>query len=168
MFEEYIKTLKPQIISSTCELIKIPSVNSSSNDSSMPFGKNCNDALEYVLNLAHDLGFRTKNIDGYCGYVEFGDGNELMGIIGHLDVVPPNENWTYPPFSATINNNKIYGRGAIDDKGPVIASLYAMKAVMDNCKIQKRVRLILGLNEEMDWKCIDYYKEHEEIPKFRI
>lgn len=89
-----------------------------------------------------------------------------MGIIGHLDVVPEGENWKYPPFSATINGNRIYGRGAIDDKGPVIASLYAMKTVMDNFKINKRVRLILGLNEEIDWKCINYYKEHEEIPSF--
>lgn len=166
MFGEYIESIKDQIITSTCELIKIPSVNSNTNDSSMPFGKPCNDALEYVLNLANSLGFRTKNIDGYCGYVEFGNGDELMGIIGHLDVVPSGENWSYPPFSATISNNKIYGRGAIDDKGPVIASLYAMKAVMDNFKINKRVRLILGLNEEMAWKCIDYYKEHEEIPNF--
>ena len=166
MFQEYIESIKDQIITSTCELIKIPSINSESSDISMPFGKACNDALEYVLNLANSLGFRTKNIDGYCGYVEFGDGKDLMGIIGHLDVVPEGENWSYPPFSATIFDNKIYGRGAIDDKGPVIASLYAMKAVMDNFKINKRVRLILGLNEEMDWKCINYYKEHEETPSF--
>lgn len=72
--------------------------------------------------------------------------------------------WTYEPFTGTIQNGKIYGRGAIDDKGPVIASLYAMKAVMDTCKVNKRVRLILGINEERDWKCIEYYKEHEELP----
>lgn len=166
MFENYIDELKEQIISSTCDLIKIPSVNAESNNPSIPFGKECNIALEYILQLASNLGFRTKNIDGYCGYIEFGEGKELMGIIGHLDVVPEGENWTYPPFSATIHNNKIYGRGAIDDKGPIIASLYAMKAVMDNCKIKKRVRLILGLNEERDWKCIEYYKRHEEIPDF--
>lgn len=166
MFEKDIENLKEKIISSTCELIKIPSVNYESDSPNLPFGKACNDALEYVLNLANDLGFRTKNIDGYCGYVEFGEGEELMGIIGHLDVVPAGDNWTFPPFIATINDNKIYGRGAIDDKGPVIASLYAMKIVMDNCKINKRVRLILGLNEERDWKCIEYYKKHEEIPSF--
>ena len=79
-------------------------------------------------------------------------------------MVPEGTGWSYPPFSGTISDNKIYGRGAIDDKGPVIASLYAMKAVMDNCKINGRVRLILGLNEEQDWKCINYYKEHEEMP----
>ena len=114
--------------------------------------------------MGNKLGFRTKNIAGYSGYIEFGEGKEMLGIIGHLDVVPEGENWTYPPFSATISNGNIYGRGAIDDKGPVIASLYAMKVVMDTCKPNKRVRLILGLNEENDWKCIEYYKEKEETP----
>ena len=166
MFKNYIDEIKDEIISSTCELIKIPSVNKESTNRSMPFGEECNNALEYVLNLANSLDFRTKNIDGYCGYVEFGEGEELMGIIGHLDVVPEGNNWTYPPFNATITNGNIYGRGSIDDKGPVIASLYAMKVVMDNCKIKKRIRLILGLNEENDWKCIEHYKLYEEIPSF--
>ena len=166
MFDKHIDLLKEDIISSTCNLIKIPSVLSPTSNPQIPFGENCNSALEYVLDLGNRLGFRTKNVDGYCGYIEFGEGDELVGIIGHLDVVPEGENWTYPPFGATIANGNIYGRGAIDDKGPVIASLYAMKAVMDNCKINKRVRLIVGLNEENDWKCIEYYKKHEEIPSY--
>lgn len=164
MFDEQINLLKDEVINSTCELIKIPSVLSPSKNPKMPFGENCNKALEYILDLGNKLGFRTKNIDGYCGYIEFGEGTEMIGIIGHLDVVPEGENWTYPPFSATISSGNIYGRGAIDDKGPVIASLYAMKVVMDTCKLNKRVRLILGLNEENDWKCIEYYKEKEETP----
>lgn len=163
MFNSIINNMKEEIISSTCSLIQIPSVLSNSTPQA-PFGKNCAKALEYMLNLGNKLGFRTKNIDGYCGYIEFGEGSELVGIIGHLDVVPEGENWTFPPFSATISNGKIFGRGSIDDKGPVIACLYAMKAVMDTCKVYKRVRLILGLNEENDWKCINYYKENEESP----
>lgn len=166
MFDEKIDLLKEDIVRSTCDLIKIPSVLSTSFNPSMPFGENCNKALEHILELGKQLGFRTKNVDGYCGYIEFGEGNEMVGIIGHLDVVPVGENWTYPPFSATIANGNIYGRGAIDDKGPVIASLYAMKIVMDSLKVNKRVRLILGLNEENDWKCIEYYKKHEETPSF--
>lgn len=104
------------------------------------------------------------------GFAEFGEGEELIGMIGHLDVVPAKEeDWSYSPFVPTIHHNCIYGRGAIDDKGPVIASLYAMKSVMDYAQehaipLQKRVRLIVGLNEEKDWKCIEYYKKHEEIP----
>ncbi len=167
MFKKYIN--KNELIKNLQELIKIPSVYEESTDINAPFGKNTVKALDYVLELGKKLGFKTKNIDGYCGYIEFGSGNELIGIVGHLDVVPEGKNWTYPPFDAQIIDNKIYGRGSIDDKGPVMASLYAMKAVMDyvqnnSININKRVRLILGLNEERNWKCIDYYKKHEEIP----
>ena len=164
MLEKFIEENKEKIIKDLQGLIQIPSYYSKSNNPQYPFGENINKALEYTLDLGQRLGFKTKNIDGYCGYIEFGEGDELIGIIGHLDVVPEGENWTYPPFSGAIANNCIFGRGAIDDKGPVIASLYAMKYVMETAKIKKRVRLILGLNEERNWNCIKYYKAHEEIP----
>lgn len=164
MLDNVIDNFKNDIVKTTQELIRIPSVYEKSNDNNFPFGKNVNSALEYILALGKKLGFRTKNLDSYCGYIEFGEGPELLGIIGHLDVVPEGTDWTFPPFSATISDGKIFGRGAIDDKGPVVASLYAMKAVMDNYKLNKRVRLIVGLNEENDWKCIEHYKEVEESP----
>ncbi len=164
MFEKYIDGLKNEIIAETCNLINIPSVSEETNNPNMPFGKYANEALEYALNLGNKLGFKTKNIDGYCGYIEFGEGDKLLGIIGHLDVVPSGDGWNTPPFEATIKDNKIYGRGAIDDKGPVVASLYAMKALKDNMNINCRVRLILGINEEKAWKCIKHYKEVEELP----
>lgn len=168
MFDEIIEKQRKTMINSVCELIKFKSVSVETNNPNMPFGETCKNALEYTLNLAEKLGFRTKNLDGYCGYVEFGKGEEMLGIIGHLDVVPAEiqDGWEAPPFEASIRNNKIYGRGAIDDKGPVIASLYAMKAILDSGKtLNKRVRLILGLNEEKAWKCIHHYKEiGEETP----
>lgn len=166
MIKKFLDENRDNILSTICELIKIPSISLESEAlPGMPFGKNCADALNYVLNLANSLGFKTKNIDGYCGYIEFGEGDELLGIIGHLDVVPAGDSWTKcAPFEPVIKDNKLYGRGAIDDKGPVIASLYAMKYVMDTMNVNKRVRLILGLNEEVSWKCIEYYKSHEELP----
>ncbi len=165
MLDEYIENCKNDIIIKTQELVQIPSVYSCADSYKYPFGKNINSALDYMLKLGKELGFRTKNIDNYCGYIEFGEGSELFAIIGHLDVVPAkDEEWIFPPFSGTIYDNLIYGRGVIDDKGPVIASLYAMKAVMDNYPINRRIRLILGLDEERDWKCIEYYKKYEEIP----
>lgn len=168
MFDKIIKTHKNDIINSVCELIKFRSISVATDNPDMPFGEECKNVLDYTLDLANKLGFRTKNIDGYCCYIEFGEGDEILGILGHLDVVPANadDGWTNPPFEPTISDNRIYGRGAIDDKGPVIASLYAMKAVLDSgVKLNKRVRLILGLNEEKDWKCIEYYKKSDqEIP----
>lgn len=164
MLDEYIENLKNDIIATTCDLINIPSVSIENPNPDMPFGKDCKNALYYALNLGKKLGFRTKNVDNYCGYIEFGEGEKLVGLIGHLDVVPSGDGWETPPFEASIRDGKIYGRGSIDDKGPVVTSLYAMKAVKDNLNINSRVRLILGLNEEKDWKCINYYKSHEEWP----
>ena len=163
LLNEYIDKIKDKIISSTCEIINIPSILSY-DDTSAPFGKSTVEALNYVLDLGKSFGFRTKNIDNMCGYIEFGKGDKLLGIIGHLDVVPAENDWTYSPFNATIDNQNIYGRGATDDKGPVIATLYAMKSVADNFTLNKRVRLILGINEENDWKCIERYKKTEELP----
>lgn len=170
MFQKYILDNKQNIVGSICDLITFPSVSNETDNSNFPFGKACSDCLKYFLHLASSLGFKTKNVDGYCGWAEFGEGEELIGIVGHLDVVPAkDEDWSSPPFVPSIINHCIYGRGSIDDKGPVIASLYAMKSVMDymnenNILFTKRVRLIVGLNEEKDWKCIEYYKKHEEIP----
>ena len=166
MFDEIIEKNKEEMINTLSNLIRFPSVSIESQSAEYPFGKACSDVLDYTLNLAKKMGFKTKNVDGYCGYIEFGEGNDLVGIVGHLDVVPAliEDGWTNPPFEPTVSDGKLYGRGSIDDKGPVVASLYAMKAIKDNCKINKRVRLILGLNEEKDWKCINYYKQHEELP----
>lgn len=166
MFDKIIDNNKDEMLKTLSDLIKFPSISIENSSSEYPFGKACSDALNYTLNLARHMGFKTKNIDDYCGYIEFGEGNDLVGIVGHLDVVPAlnEDGWTTPPFEPSIRDGKLYGRGSIDDKGPVVASLYAMKAIMDNFKINKRVRLILGLNEEKNWKCINYYKKHEELP----
>ena len=166
MVNKYIDNNKPNIIDSIIKCVEFESVSNRCNEPGEPFGEECKKVLEYVLNLGSKMGFRTKNIDGYCGYIEFGEGEEMLGIIGHLDVVPAHieDGWISHPFKAEVRDNKIYGRGTIDDKGPVIASLYAMKAVAENVKLGKRVRLILGLNEEKDWECINYYKRNEELP----
>ena len=87
MLEKFINTNKERMIKDLQGLIQIPSTYSKSDNPKYPFGENVNKALEYTLNLGQNLGFRTKNIDGYCGYIEFGEGDELVGIIGHLDVV---------------------------------------------------------------------------------
>lgn len=163
---ENIEKNKDEIIENTREILKIKSVEDKSQ-ANMPFGKGVNDSLEYVLKLCEKLGFKTCNLDNYLGYAEYGEGEQMMGILVHLDVVPEGNNWSYPPYGAEIDNGKIYARGAIDDKGPAMASIYALKMVKDlGIKLNKRVRIIFGTNEETDWKCMDYYKQKEEIPDF--
>ncbi len=166
MIEKYIDNHKQELINSIIKTVNYKSISTKTSSIEAPFGEECKNVLDYLLTLGKNMGFKTKNIDGYCGYIEFGEGKELLGIIGHLDVVPANieDGWTSDPFQAEIRNNKIYGRGTIDDKGPVLACLYALDAISKHCKLNKRVRLILGLNEEKDWECIARYKKTEEIP----
>ncbi len=131
-----------------------------------PLGKGINDAINYMLSIGERFGFKTKNLDGYCGYIEMGEGDELLGILTHLDVVSADGKWICEPFDMTVIDDKIYGRGILDDKGAALLALYAMKKIADSgVKLDKRVRLILGGDEETGaWECIKRYKETEEIP----
>ena len=135
---------------------------------SIPFGKGVDESLRKTLEIAESLGFKTVYKDGYYGYAEVGEGEELIGILGHIDVVPIGDEskWKFPPFSATEEDGYIYGRGTQDDKGPTIAAMYAVKALLDaGVKFGKRVRFIIGGDEENLWRCIAKYTENgEEIP----
>lgn len=145
------------------DLIKINSVESDAQEG-MPFGKGNADALEYTLGILNEFGFRTANIDNYCGYGEIG-GGELFGILGHLDVVPVGSGWKHPPFGAEISDGKMYGRGAMDDKGPVVACIFACARLLQEGFLpKKRVRIILGCDEESGWKCMERYAKTEEMP----
>ncbi len=159
---EIVDSMKDDIIKSTQEIIRIKSVQEGAMEG-MPFGEGVHKAYEYAMKLSKDLGFEVKDIDGYAGHADMGDGEESLGILVHLDVVPEGDNWTYPPYAAEIHDNKIFGRGTIDDKGPAIACLYAMKAVRDSgVKLNKKVRIIYGLNEESGWECMKHYLKKEK------
>lgn len=129
----------------------------------MPFGEGPAKALEEGLKIAEELGFKTVNLDNYCGYAEMGEGEEIVGIAGHLDIVPVGGDWNYDPFKLTRDGDYVYGRGTTDDKGPVLEALYAMKLLRDSgVKLNKRVRLIMGCNEETGSKCMEHYNEVAE------
>lgn len=165
---KFIDKHSKEIIQSVQEIVAIPSVKGRELPGK-PFGEEIHKALNSTLAIAEKLGFQTKNIDGYAGHVEFGEGQETMGILGHLDVVPEGSGWTYPPYEAKIVDGKIYGRGTSDDKGPTIGALYAMKAVMESgLKMKRKVRLILGTDEESGWKDMEVYFQREAMPDFGI
>ena len=135
---------------------------------SVTFSPACQDALDYMLDKCSSFGFVTKKGQGY-GYGEIGQGEELMLIMGHLDVVPAGSGWQTNPFEAVIKDDgDIYGRGVMDDKGPMMAALYAMKDIYDaKIPLNKRVRILFGTAEELgDWDDIKAYKENEEWPTF--
>ena len=158
--EDLIKTLQ--------ELVQIPSLSDPSTIAPhAPFGKALREALDYMLNMAKVDGFKVRDLEGYAGVIEFGEGTEIMGVLGHLDVVPVGNGWSVDPFSATIKDGYIIGRGSQDDKGPSVAAYMAMKILKNaGFKPKKRVFMILGTDEESGMACMKYYKKHGEIPDF--
>ncbi|MEG0292003.1 MAG: dipeptidase PepV [Anaerovoracaceae bacterium] len=169
-YSELIKTKvteqKPEIIKMVQELISKKSI-AGEPTVDMPFGEGVDNAYKYMLSKAIADGFETKNVNNYGGHIEFGEGQKIMGILCHLDVVPEGDGWTVDPFVGEVKDHKIFGRGAIDNKGPTVASYFAMKILKEmgitpNC----RIRLILGLDEETNWEGIKEYAKAEKAPDF--
>ena len=153
---------KEEIFESLSRIISIPS-KEGKPDIDAPFGKYPKLALDEALKISCELGFKTKNIDNAIGYAEYGEGQEYVGILGHVDVVPEGTGWDYPPFELTITKDKLYGRGILDNKGPIIGCLYAMKIIKDlRLPISKSIRIIFGTNEESGFKDIPYYLKSEK------
>ena len=164
--DQQIDLMKEDLIAAIQGCIQIKSVKDVEHAApGAPFGPGIQEALEWTLALGEKFGFTVKNVEGYAGHIEMGTG-DLLGILGHLDVVPEGDGWSVPPYSATIKDGKLYGRGALDDKGPSITALFAMKAIKDaNIPLNMRVRLILGTDEESGWADMDYYLKKEEVPQ---
>lgn len=148
------------------ELCAFRSVAESSPNPLAPYGIAVNQALHYALSLCGRFGFRTKNGGEQYGWAEIGAGKALFGILVHLDVVPAGGGWFCSPYSATVQGGKIYGRGVVDDKGPAVACIYAMKDLLDaKIPLRKRVRIIFGQSEETgDWTDLQRYGQQEEMP----
>ena len=134
----------------------------------MPYGRHVFEALKYMLDLCESLGFRTKHCENRIGWAEIGEGDQLIGILAHLDVVPAGNDWDYPPYDLTIEDGQMYGRGVVDDKGPAFCAVMAMKELLDSgVPLKKRVRIIFGCQEETgDWLDMQYYRDHEELPSY--
>ena len=165
MFDEILDGLKEEMIQALCESLCIRS-DAQPPEAGKPNGEGVARALAHALEKAARLGFLTKEAEGQYGFAEYGQGEELIAVLGHLDVVPAGDGWSYPPFSGAIDNGKIFGRGALDNKGHVFAALYGLKAIMDSgVELPRRIRLIFGTCEETaNFSDMARYAAEEELP----
>lgn len=158
----YIKASRSQIIEDILELVRIKSVNGCADENS--------EALNLFLQKAEAMGFATmRTSTGDAGIVELGQGAETLGILVHMDVVGvgDTDKWTYPPFEGRVAKGFIWGRGVVDDKGPAVMCLYALKAIKDlEIPLNKRIWLIVGTSEEAEWTDIANFKKEFPVPDF--
>lgn len=160
-----IEKNRDQLVDAVAQFVKIPSVKGKALPGK-PFGKRVDDALNFALDLASGMGFNTRNLDGMIGYAEYGDG-ELVGVLTHVDVVPEGnlDDWEYPPYEGIVHEGILHGRGAVDDKGPLVSTLYGLKALKEaDLPVSKKVRVLFGTDEESGWGGIAHYLKHEAAP----
>ncbi|OUP01374.1 dipeptidase PepV [Drancourtella sp. An210] len=156
---EKMLDMKDEIFASIKESIAIESVKGEP-EADAPYGRGPKEALDHALALGEKLGFRTGNLDNKVGWIEYGEGEEMAAVLGHLDVVPIGEGWNYPPLACEVHDGVMYGRGILDDKGPVIGAIYALKAIRDlGLPIDRRLRVIFGTDEENGSSCVQHYIE---------
>ena len=169
---ETVDMLYPSLEQALIRLIAFPTLENPPAPG-QPFGRPLAEALDYCLQLAAAWGFAVYNIDGYCGVIDWPRENSSLsqqagvGVLGHIDVVPAaTADWRYHPWQAVIHEGNLYGRGATDDKGPTLACLFAMKALADmGLRPPQTIRLIIGLDEENGFRCIQRYLQDYPPPK---
>ena len=170
--EEWINRLKevqPMLFDGLRRMVAIPSIRGK-EEPDAPFGRGPKQALEEVLKISAELGFHTKNIDDKIGYAEYGENRAdgaYYGIFGHVDVMPLGEGWNSPPLSLTLREGKLFGRGTLDNKGPILSNLYALYVLKENgVTFDRPVRIVFGTNEETGFGCVKHYLTKEIPPTF--
>lgn len=170
--EEWINRLKevqPMLFDGLRRMVAIPSIRGK-EEPDAPFGIGPKQALEEVLKIATELGFHTKNIDDKIGYAEYGENRAdgaYYGVFGHVDVMPLGEGWNSPPLSLTLREGKLFGRGTLDNKGPILSNLYALYVLKENgVTFDRPVRIVFGTNEETGFGCVKHYLTKEIPPTF--
>lgn len=166
MWKEKVLEYENQMIDDLKGLLSIESVRDDSKASEdAPVGPGPRQALDYMYELAERDGFSTHDVDHIAGRIEAGQGEDVLGILCHVDVVPAGDGWDSDPFDPVVTDDAIIARGTLDDKGPTISAYYAVKILNDmNVDWKKRIHMIIGTDEESDWKCTDRYFQTEEMP----
>ena len=165
-FKQEVLDHKEDLLKDLFELLSVRSILGTDITEETPFGSGPREALDLILSFGKRDGYKTKLVENKAGHIEVGEGEELFGILGHVDVVPVVEaDWTSHPFKPEIRDGKIFARGSLDDKGPTMAAYYAVK-LLDKLGVKwnKRVRVIIGSDEETGFRCVEAYFKHEEQP----
>lgn len=161
----WITAHREEILQSLLRLLEIPSVGTEASGD-MPFGVEVDRALGFFQQEALRFGMKTRNVDGYAVHAEIGSGNELVMALTHVDVVPIGQGWTRNPLGE-LAGGYVYGRGAQDNKGPTVACLYALRAILESGAIlRRRIRHVVGGNEESGFACVRHYFQVEEYPTY--
>lgn len=167
-WKQEAKKRQDEMLKDLTTMLEIESVRDEAKGTKdAPLGPGPKQALDKFLEIGKRDGFETVELDGLAGHIEFGQGDEVLGLLAHVDVMPAGNGWNTDPFKPVIKNGNLYARGAQDDKGPSMACYYALKMIKElNLPVSKKVRFILGTDEESKWRGMTHYFEKMPAPDF--
>ena len=166
--DAYIAENKEQLLQDIAALVAIDSVEGTPEEGA-PFGAGPRAALDKTLELAAGMGLATRNCENYIGYAELAgaDPEKYLATICHVDVVPVGNGWSQDPFKMQIRDGWMIGRGVADDKGPMVATLYALKFLKEEgISLRYPIRAMVGDNEETHMNDVEYYLKNYPAPVF--
>ena len=166
--QSWLRDHEQELLDDYRAILQIPSLESEPIPNA-PYGVENRRALDWALEKSKSFGMTVTDLEGHLGYADFGQGDRLVMSLGHLDVVPVGLGWKHAPFGAEIDGGYVYARGAEDDKGPTIASFYAMRAIKEVFpEVPARMRQAFGCNEESGFGCVERYMKTEEAPTYGV
>lgn len=159
-----VDELSQEMIRTIIRMVQIDSVEAEAEPDA-PFGRGVKKALDAALRLAEEMGFSAVNVDNYMGYASYGESEDYVCAVGHLDVVPVGTGWKQPPFSGYMKDGVIYSRGVLDNKGPIFSCLYALYALKElGIRPDRQIRILFGCDEETGFEDLKYYLSKEKPP----
>nr|MDO8135379.1 ArgE/DapE family deacylase [Candidatus Njordarchaeum guaymaensis] len=166
-----ISESKGALIDFLKRLVEVPTV--------VPPGDNYRDAISLVQDKLKDIGFKCKVVEtplhllqryathpnslrgprpNLIAAKEWSSGGPNILLNGHIDVVPPGDGWKFPPFSATIKDNLMFGRGTADMKGSIASMVFALHALSQlESDLRGTVTLTVTVDEEIGGATGLYY-----------
>jgi len=167
-YNDFIEKNFENILNDIGTLVKVNTVYDADTVSeTAPLGQGIADGVDVLIKMAESMGMKCKNWDGYAIEITLGEGEKTVGILAHLDVVEASGDWNTPPFEPVVKDGKMFGRGTMDDKGPLVSCLYAMKYIEEKGLLPEntQIRLIVGCDEEEEYRCMEYYiPKSENLP----
>ncbi len=160
MFNKFLEQ-KEMFLTDLKEFLKIPTVSSDKKALDL--------SVDFLVDLGRKFGLKAEyHFDKEVVTIEYGEGEEIFGLLAHIDVVPVvREEWRYEPFDLTLEDGVLYGRGVVDDKSPIMMMLYILKIFKENnIKTKRKIQLILGTQEEVYWSDMIKYVESNKLPNF--
>ena len=166
--EQFVQENRDNIIRDIGRVIAVPSVRGEEEENA-PYGKEPRRALEVALSIAEEMGLETGVCDDRMGWAQITgeSGEKYLATVTHLDVVPAGKGWASDPFTLVEKEDYIFGRGVMDDKGPSILCLYALKYLKErNIPLKYTMKTLFGTAEETGMEDVDYFLKNQDPPLF--